>query len=70
MIAKDYISQSLFDKHKLQTDIMISNHEKNVLERINLEEARVVEVMDYLDDSKDQIWVYMKGLKWLRIVSA
>ena len=61
MIAKDFVSQALFDKHKLQTDIMIQNHEKNVMERINLIQARVVEVMDYVDDTRDQLWVFMRG---------
>lgn len=61
MIAKDFVSQALFDKHKLQTDMMIANHEKNVMERINLIQARVVEVMDYLDDTRDQLWVFMRG---------
>jgi len=60
-IAKDYMSEALYQKHKMQTDAMISNHEKNVLERINLKDARIVEVLDYKDDAKDKMWVYIRG---------
>lgn len=60
-IAKDYMSDALYAKHKLQTDMMIAKHEKNILERINLLEARIVGVADFKDDTRDQIWVYIKG---------
>jgi hypothetical protein len=60
-IAKTYISQRLYDKHKLQTDAMLKKGHKNILENINLLETRVVEVADYKDDSKDRFWVYIKG---------
>ena len=45
----------------MQTDQMLSEHRRNVLDRINLIEARIVEVADYKDDAKDKVWVYMKG---------
>jgi len=60
-IAKDYMSERLYTKHKLQTDQMLSEKRKNVLERINLKESKIVEVADFEDDSKDRIWVYIKG---------
>jgi len=60
-IAKEYMSERLYTKHKVQTDQMLSEKRKNILERINLKEARIVEVADYEDDSKDRIWVYIKG---------
>jgi len=60
-IAKDYMSERLYNKHKAQTDQMIKENRKNNLERINLTEAKVVEVVDYVDDSKDSLWVYIEG---------
>ena len=60
-IAKDYLSSSLFKKHESLTDKMLSEHKKNMLEKIELSEIRIVEVADYKDDSADRIWVYIKG---------
>ena len=60
-IARDYMSERLYAKHKAQTDQMLSEGRKNVLERINLREAKIVEVADYKDDTKDRIWVFIKG---------
>jgi len=60
-IAKDYLSQSLYEKHKTQTDNMIKAHEKNILRNISLLEHKMVQVSDYSDNSKDAFWVYIKG---------
>ena len=60
-IAKDYMSQRLYLKHKAQTDQMIRENKKNILENINLTKAQVVSVADYKDDSKDQVWVHISG---------
>ena len=60
-IAKDYMSEALFQKHKLQTDQMLKEHKKNMLDRINLLESHIVEIADYKDNSKDAMWVYIKG---------
>lgn len=60
-IAKEYMSERLYNKHKAQTDQMIKENRINNLERINLKEAKVVEVVDYVDDSKDRLWVYIEG---------
>lgn len=60
-IAKDYMSNRLYMKHKLQTDDMLKRGIKNVMENINLKEATIVEVMDYKDDSKDAFWALIKG---------
>jgi len=59
-IAQSYMSKRLFAKHKIQTDQMIADHKRNVLDRINLTEAKIIEVADYKDESKDKIWVYIK----------
>jgi len=60
-IAQEFMSDELYEKHKMQTDLMRSEHRKNVLENIDLIQARVVKVEDDVDDSKDCIWVYIKG---------
>jgi len=60
-IARDFISERLYMKHKAQTDMMISQNMQNILERINLEEAKIVEVADYKDDSRDRFWAHIQG---------
>ncbi|MGE5474977.1 MAG: Tim44 domain-containing protein [Ignavibacteriales bacterium] len=60
-MARDYLSDSLYEKHKMQTDTMIKNNEKNILRNISLKESKVVQVADYTDDSKDMMWVYIVG---------
>jgi predicted lipid-binding transport protein (Tim44 family) len=60
-IAKSYMSPALFDQHKIQTDQMIAQHERNVLEKINLIETDLVDVEDFTDNERDQFWVYLKG---------
>ncbi len=60
-IAKDCMSEKLFHEHKQQTDLMQQNGTRNKLENIQLNRARIVEILDYLDDSKDQFWVHIEG---------
>lgn len=60
-IAKEFISQRLYEKHQMQTDQMIRQNRKNVLERINLISAQVVQTLDFKDDTKDSLVVYIKG---------
>ncbi len=60
-IAKEYMSERLYLKHKTQTDLQIKNNMQNILKKINLKKAQIVEVADYEDDSKDSIWVYIQG---------
>ncbi|HEX7517371.1 MAG TPA: Tim44-like domain-containing protein [Chthoniobacterales bacterium] len=59
--ARDCMSNAIFEKHKMQTDQLISQHRKNVLENINLIETDIVDVEDFADNRKDQFWVYVKG---------
>ena len=58
---RDCVSERLYRKHKLQTDIMMKNHEKNILSSIDLIEFFIVELLDFKDDNKDSFWVYIKG---------
>jgi hypothetical protein len=60
-LAKDYMSSALYQKHKLQTDQLIAQNRKNVLENINLIEVRVVDVEDFLDNKKDLFWTHIEG---------
>lgn len=60
-IAKDYMSNRLYLKHKAQTDQMIRENKRNILENINLTETQVVAVSDYKDDSRDQVLVHISG---------
>lgn len=56
-VAKDFMSESLYLNHKVQTDLMISNHEKNILERIRLKEIHTAEILDYQDARRDTMLV-------------
>lgn len=60
-IAKDCLSDKLFKDHKRQTNLMKQNGTKNVLQDIHLAQARIVEVLDFNDNSKDQFWVHITG---------
>jgi predicted lipid-binding transport protein (Tim44 family) len=60
-IAKDYMSPRLYAKHKAQTDQMIREGRRNVLENVNLKQAKVIGVRDLRDDAKDRFWVHLKG---------
>ncbi len=60
-LAKDYMSSALYQKHKLQTDQLIAQNRKNVLQDINLIEVRIVDVEDFLDNKKDLFWAHIKG---------
>jgi hypothetical protein len=43
-LAKDCLSDGIFQKHKLQTDQMIAQRRKNMLENINLTQVDIVDV--------------------------
>ena len=60
-LARDFVTDRLFVKHKAQTDRMIREGTKNFLERINLKKITIVEAADYNDDAKDRIWAVIKG---------
>lgn len=60
-VAREFMSDRLYETHKLQTDLMLSKHRKNMLEDITLKQSKVVSVSNDLDDSKDFFWVYIEG---------
>ncbi|MDX1902495.1 MAG: Tim44-like domain-containing protein [Gammaproteobacteria bacterium] len=60
-LAKGYMSEALYLNYKAQTDAMLDRHDENVLDQINLDDFIVVDIDDFLDDTKDYFWVLMKG---------
>ncbi|MET0066004.1 MAG: Tim44-like domain-containing protein [Candidatus Thiodiazotropha sp.] len=60
-IARDCMSLRLYTKHKNQTDDMLQRGIRNVMENINLVEAKIVEVLDYRDDTRDAFWALVEG---------
>ena len=60
-IAKAFVTERLYDKHKLQTDIMLEQHEKNMLQNLNLLEVQVVRVDDSANKAKDKLWTRIRA---------
>ncbi|MEW8505098.1 MAG: Tim44-like domain-containing protein [Candidatus Thiodiazotropha sp.] len=60
-IAREFLSNRLYAKHKMQTHDIPKRGIRNGMESINLEEVAVVEVLDYRDNSKDAFWTLIKG---------
>lgn len=61
-LAKEYMSEQLYEMHKGKTEWMIVRHEKNILKRIKLIDAKPVGVEDYKDNNEDVVWFYIKGV--------
>lgn len=57
-LAREYMTESLYNRHKAQTDGMRARGEKNVLDHLQITGARVVHLVDRLDDTKDKFWVH------------
>lgn len=60
-LAKEVMSERIYQKHKLQTDEMIVNGTKNILEKMNLEEVMIISISDYHDNSEDTFSAYLRG---------
>jgi hypothetical protein len=60
-LAKDSVSDQLYQRHKAQTDAMIRHHRQNILKNISLDNATVVGVADYAEDARDAFWVFIEG---------
>jgi len=60
-LAKNCMSDAIFQKHKLQSDHLIEEHHKNMLENINLTQADIVDVEDFRDNKKDRFWAHIEG---------
>ena len=59
--ARDCMSPGIYQKHKLQTDQMLAEHRKNVLENINLTSVVIVDVEDFVDNRRDRFWANLEG---------
>ena len=59
--AKDCMSSRIYTKHKMQTDEMLKNHRKNILQKINLKEVKIISVSDYKTNENDAFAVFIKA---------
>jgi len=60
-IAKEFMSEKLYAKHKIMTDAMIARHEKNILDEIELLDSKAVSVEDHSGGDHDILWIYITG---------
>lgn len=60
-IARDCLSQALYDTYTSKSEWMVCNHEKNILKNIHLIDALPVDAEDYEGEANDRIWVYIKA---------
>lgn len=59
--AKEFMSERLYLKHKSQITDMLNRGTRNEMEDISLDSVKIVEVLDYLDDSKDRFIALIEG---------
>jgi preprotein translocase subunit SecG len=60
-LAKEYMSERIYKKHKRQIDGMIEDGFINKLERINLEDMKIIGVFDSSNDDEDRLKVIIYG---------
>jgi hypothetical protein len=60
-LAREYMSDSLYKQHKIQTDMMLKEHKENILLNIKLDNIKIVEIVDLKEDSRDFFWAYING---------
>ncbi|MCF4101891.1 Tim44-like domain-containing protein [Gillisia sp. M10.2A] len=60
-IAKNYMSQKIYDKHKLQTDELIKKGWINVLENVKLHQSTIISVKDFINNKKDTFSVLINA---------
>ncbi len=59
--AKEFMSDYMYERLKLQTDAMKLMKEKNIIKKIALLEANPIGLQDKEGISKDCIWVHIKA---------
>ena len=59
--VKNLISKELYDNYKVQLDFMKTNHEKNVMESIEIKGITIISTEDYKDNSRDAFVAYVEG---------
>jgi hypothetical protein len=60
-LARDCMSDQLYRRHKAQTDQMLADQTRNVLENIQLAEVLIYSVADYHDDARDTFAAQLTG---------
>ena len=60
-LAKEYISENLYDKHKSQTDWMKIRKEKNILENMKLIKATPIGLKDSEGIKNDFLWIHIEA---------
>jgi hypothetical protein len=56
-LAKDVMTEALYDRHQRETDAMTARGEVNLLTRLEIIGMRVLHVADYLDNARDEVWI-------------
>ncbi len=59
--VKNLISKELYDNYKVQLDFMKTNHEKNMMESIEIKGITIISTEDYKDNSRDAFVAYVEG---------
>lgn len=60
-LAKEYMSDKLYDRHRIKTDWMEVRKEKNILEKMTLLGGTPIGLKDYEGTNKDSLWVHIKA---------
>lgn len=60
-LAKEYLSDELYFKHKLQTDLMKARKEKNILQNTTLLGVTPMGIQDCQGTDRDNIWVQIEA---------
>ena len=60
-LARDCMSDKLYHRHKTQTDQMLADKTRNVLENILLAEVLIYSVADYQDNARDTFAAQLTG---------
>jgi predicted lipid-binding transport protein (Tim44 family) len=60
-LARDCMSDKLYQHHKALTDKMLADKSRNVLENIQLAEVLIYSVADYQDNSRDTFAAQLSG---------
>jgi hypothetical protein len=68
--AREYISDRLYRKHKAQIEGMIQAGNQNVMLDITLSSVKVLEVLDFVDDTKDSFIALIEGAMIDKLVNS
>lgn len=60
-LAKEYMSNKIYEKHKSQTEWMEVKKEKNILEKIKLISSLPVKIEDFEGTDNDYMWIHIEA---------